>query len=259
MSALPTLLVALAFLLLAHAAMGQMARKDGTPPPRSLTPVTFQRPAAPDFGTAALSAVGIISYSVAPLYPPGDTFTDDFDAYRYPTAGSGYFGTAVNLPSGAIIDYIGLDYCDSDPSLSPGLTMFDSFGDHQFNTVGSITPPANVPCGYAYNAAALGYQLVANQGHQLSFVLNIPVNAGTIKFRGVEVLYRLAVSPAPGAATFNDVPTGHPFFQYIEALAASGITGGCQASPPLYCPDAPLTRGQMAVFLAKALGLHWPN
>ena len=26
-----------------------------------------------------------------------------------------------------------------------------------------------------------------------------------------------------------------------------------------YCPDAPLTRGQMAVFLSKALGLHWPE
>ena len=24
-------------------------------------------------------------------------------------------------------------------------------------------------------------------------------------------------------------------------------------------PDAPLTRGQMAVFLAAAFGLHWPN
>ena len=63
------------------------------------------------------------------------------------------------------------------------------------------------------------------------------------------------VSPAPGSATFNDVPTNHPFFQFIEALKASGITGGCQASPPLYCPDNSVTRGQMAVFLAKALGL----
>jgi hypothetical protein len=26
-----------------------------------------------------------------------------------------------------------------------------------------------------------------------------------------------------------------------------------------YCPDQPVTRGQMAVFLAKALGLHFPN
>jgi hypothetical protein len=63
------------------------------------------------------------------------------------------------------------------------------------------------------------------------------------------------ISPAPGTATFNDVPTTHPFFQFIEALHASGITGGCQASPPLYCPDDSVTRGQMAVFLAKALGL----
>ena len=63
------------------------------------------------------------------------------------------------------------------------------------------------------------------------------------------------VSPAPATATFNDVPTNHPFFQFIEALSASGITGGCNSAPPLYCPDSFVTRGQMAVFLAKALGL----
>lgn len=48
-------------------------------------------------------------------------------------------------------------------------------------------------------------------------------------------------------------------FQSVEALAASGITAGCNAAPPMYCPDATLTRRQMAVFLAKGLGLHWPN
>lgn len=67
------------------------------------------------------------------------------------------------------------------------------------------------------------------------------------------VVDALAVSPAPPTATFNDVPTNHPFFKYIEALAASGITGGCGSGN--YCPDNPVTRGQMAVFLAKALGL----
>jgi len=74
---------------------------------------------------------------------------------------------------------------------------------------------------------------------------------------GAIISYQLEVSPPPGTATFNDVPTSHPFFQYIEALSASGITGGCGAGN--YCPDAPLTRGQMAVFLAKALGLYWVN
>ena len=65
------------------------------------------------------------------------------------------------------------------------------------------------------------------------------------------------MTPAPATATFTDVPTDHQFFQFIEALSASGITGGC--GPGIYCPDAPVTRGQMATFLAKALGLHWPG
>ena len=63
------------------------------------------------------------------------------------------------------------------------------------------------------------------------------------------------MSPAPAQATFSDVPLTHPFSQYVEALAASGITAGCGAGK--FCPDAALTRGQMAVFLAKALGLHF--
>ena len=44
---------------------------------------------------------------------------------------------------------------------------------------------------------------------------------------------------------------------HVEALAASGITAGCGGGD--YCPGATLTRRQMAVFLAKALGLNWPD
>ena len=73
---------------------------------------------------------------------------------------------------------------------------------------------------------------------------------------GVRITWRRPVSPTPSAPTFADIPDPHPFFQFIEALAVSGITGGC-GDGSNYCPDAALTRGQMAVFLAKALGLHW--
>jgi hypothetical protein len=82
--------------------------------------------------------------------------------------------------------------------------------------------------------------------------------AGDTRIAGCWAFWTRQVAPAPATATFNDVPTSHIFFQFIEALAASGITGGCQASPPLYCPDNPVTRGQMATFLAKALGLGFP-
>jgi DNA-binding transcriptional ArsR family regulator len=39
-----------------------------------------------------------------------------------------------------------------------------------------------------------------------------------------------------------------------EALAQAGISGGC--APGSYCPDLPVTRGQMAVFLTKTFGLQ---
>ncbi len=80
-------------------------------------------------------------------------------------------------------------------------------------------------------------------------------NGLDLRLYKVRVQYLRQVSPAPGVATFSDVPTNHPFFQHIEALVDSGITSGCGATT--YCPDANVTRGQMAVFLAKALGLHW--
>lgn len=64
---------------------------------------------------------------------------------------------------------------------------------------------------------------------------------------------RLDALAAVLASTFVDVPTTHPFFAWIEALVGAGITGGCSASPPLYCPDGPVTRGHMAVFLLRGI------
>jgi predicted outer membrane repeat protein len=53
-------------------------------------------------------------------------------------------------------------------------------------------------------------------------------------------------------ATFTDVPLGYWANTFIERLYASGITGGCSASPLNYCPDSTVTRAQMAVFLLVA-------
>ena len=48
---------------------------------------------------------------------------------------------------------------------------------------------------------------------------------------------------------------GNDHEESIDALAGAGITSGCQVDPARFCPHAPLTRGQMATFLARALGL----
>jgi hypothetical protein len=55
--------------------------------------------------------------------------------------------------------------------------------------------------------------------------------------------------------TFTDVPTGSPFRDSISKLAARGVTNGCNSAGTKFCPDSPVTRGQMAVFLTRALNL----
>ena len=62
--------------------------------------------------------------------------------------------------------------------------------------------------------------------------------------------------PAPAVATFPDVAPGFWAFQQIEALAAAGITTGFPDGT--YRPFDPVTRAQMAAFLARALGMEWP-
>lgn len=63
-----------------------------------------------------------------------------------------------------------------------------------------------------------------------------------------------AVEGEPATActsqTFNDVPLSNPFCKHIERMAARGITVGCGGGN--FCPADPVTREQMAVFLARA-------
>jgi len=59
--------------------------------------------------------------------------------------------------------------------------------------------------------------------------------------------------PAPTGTKFNDVALTTFGVREIENFSADGITSGCSANPPLYCPGAFITRAQMAVFLLRAL------
>ncbi len=55
--------------------------------------------------------------------------------------------------------------------------------------------------------------------------------------------------PPSCTGVFTDVPCPGAFTDWVEQLAAEGITGGCGTG--LYCPANPVTRAQMAVFLLK--------
>jgi hypothetical protein len=62
-----------------------------------------------------------------------------------------------------------------------------------------------------------------------------------------------AFVPPPCQGIFGDVACPSLFADWIEELAAEGITAGCSTSPLLYCPDSPVTRQQMSAFLLKSL------
>ena len=62
---------------------------------------------------------------------------------------------------------------------------------------------------------------------------------------------------APAFSSFGDVPLTHWASSYIERLYNAGVTDGCSINPLNYCPDSPVTRAEIAVFLLK--GMHGPS
>jgi len=60
--------------------------------------------------------------------------------------------------------------------------------------------------------------------------------------------------PPPATGIFHDVPASDPFAPWIEELFRRGVVAGCGTpGGPNYCPDDPVLRDQMAVFLLRTL------
>lgn len=63
---------------------------------------------------------------------------------------------------------------------------------------------------------------------------------------GIAVAFPLGIL---AASSFTDVPPGHPFYYDVQAVADKGVTTGCGGGN--YCPDANVTRGEMAAFMNR--------
>ncbi len=164
-----------------------------------------------------------------------------------------HFYATLNMPNSAVIDRLGLDnFNDGTPGImSVTLWRRTILGAKVF--LGSIANSAHASWDVdrSSNAAISAYG-----GGVLILDVEIASSPNLQFFGYVEVWWRRTVSPSPATASFTDVPTTHPFFQFVEALHAAGITNGYPDGR--YGVNDPVTRGQMAVYLAAALGLHWP-
>jgi hypothetical protein len=227
--------------------------------------------------TPAPSSFGISDEAITTLsgfaFKPANSatqYTGDVTTGRWPTTAGGVLMAPLpEIPNGALLTEVAFHIQDNDGSAD----FIGSLCRHWTNSSTGANPSSNCPVSiassgtgqtrisaapnltinYRFNIDGSGdvdvvsYTLAGNWGADAN---------GDIRLRQVSLLWKRQVTPAPGTATFADVPVGHPIHRFVEALAASGITGGCGGG--LYCPDALVTRGQMAVFLSAALGLHWP-
>jgi len=209
-----------------------------------------------EWGTSGYSSYQVSALTCMPLYSStGYSWTMTGVVSRYCTSGFCLFECPVHLPGGASIVGLELDGCDSNASVG----IWANLAKIPFSSSGSVTLLASAASsgspGCDYFSGNSSAETVDNWNWTYWVEVGLDANDTSTVFSAVRVLYQLQVSPPPGSATFNDVPPSNPFFQFVEALAASGITGGCGGGN--FCPNAYITRAQMAKFLAVALGLYF--
>lgn len=177
---------------------------------------------------------------------PGDPTSPDIDSTALALqalVAAGGDGPAA-LAAGFLVD-----------TQNPDGSWPSAFGDPNANTAGVA--------GQALRAAGE----VEAADLAADFVMSLQTNDGGIRFSaadpaadGFATLQGVLALGAPAyheleTRPYTDVAWADPFAGEIDWLGDRGITRGCD--PPTndhFCPDDPVTRGQMAAFLHRALG-----
>jgi len=210
---------------------------------------------APAYGTSDFVGLNTGMMAFSPL--ADGQWTHFYEGWSYRSGGSNT-GTcsAVHLPTGALLQYITTWTNDTDAASNITYYLTDTNNSTNTYTRPFSWTSTGTP-GIERVARALNPAItINNQAHTYTLCIFHGTTGSTLQSAGVSFWYHLQVSPAPTTATFTDVPVGSTYHRFVEALYASGITAGCGGGN--FCPNTPVTRGQMAVFLSAALGLHWP-
>lgn len=192
-----------------------------------------------------------------PGYPGNlDLKLDGFRLAVYRNGGSNTTNGAaahIRLPSGAYLYQIQWHYIDP---VGGRLTFFGYRVPYN-GTIQSLYGSQNsVAGGTVLNKTVnSAYRTIANRDYLYYAWLNFNSIGTAGQLRGAR-LYWYRQWRRGLSNPFNDLGGYGPVFRdAISALYQSGITTG--TSPTTYGPNNFVTRAQMAVFLSKALGLHW--
>lgn len=229
------------------------------------------RDAVSDFGTG----VNILQIPASAFTSRNTSATFDYLSVGYIYQTGGFSDSAwapIYLPSGAGIQFLDLYAYDTNATnnITATIRMWTGYGTiafgpavpPTFSDLVSVTSAGSAGHQYVYSNSIFPLHTVNNDvayggGAQYTVVMSLPVQDTSLGWKAVDIWWYRQIAPAPGAASFTDVPTTAQFFREVEALAASGITTGCTATT--FCPDQAVTRRQMAAFLSRALGLGYGN
>jgi len=202
----------------------------------------------------------------------GDACDDDDDNDGVPDVNDNFPLGFVDVPLGSFaFDFIedlalsgvtggcsGGNYCPDDAVTRAQMAVFLERG---INGSG-FSPPAATGTLFndvaANDFAAAFIEQLANDGITGgcgggNYCPNDNVTRAQMAVFLLRAKYGAAYLPPPATGVFTDVPPGSFADRFIEQLALEMITGGCGGGN--YCPDDPVTRAQMAVFLVRAFNL----
>jgi len=151
------------------------------------------------------------------------------------------------------------NYCPADPVTRGQMAIFllnGKFGASHVPPPATGTVFADVPLFYRFAPwieELARFQITGGCGGG-NYCPENPVTRAQMAVFLLKSEHGSAYTPPNCTGVFGDVTCPSQFADWIEQLAAEGITGGCGGGN--YCPDTPNTRGQMAVFLVRTFGLQ---
>ncbi len=198
-------------------------------------------------------------------------FTNPILASIVPSSGPGAGGTPVTI-AGTLFESLAsvtiggvpptgvsiapTQITASMPALAPG-TLNDVIVTNLDKTIGSIRGGfladfLDVPQGDAFHdyvESVFRSGITAGCGGG-NYCRNNSVTRAQMAVFLLKAKHGAIYVPPACTGVFGDVACPSAFADWIEQLSAEGITGGCGGGN--YCPDNPVQRNQMAVFLLKA-------
>ena len=245
----------------------------------TLTGVAFETGAAVSIGGAAATGVDVEGPGVLTATTPAvtagaahdvvvtnpssspATLPDAFFADFLDVPGTHQFHDAVNTVArnGVTAGCGGGNYCPDASVTRAEMAVFllkAKFGQAHVPPPATGTVFLDVPQGsfaadWTEELASLGVTGGCGGGN---YCPGSPVTRGQMAVFLLKALLGSSYEPPAATGTvFADVNIGDFAADWIEDLAARGVTGGCGGGN--YCPDSPNTRGQMAVFLVRTFGL----